>query len=140
MRRKIFQHYVDVLNHMVIGWRMGDDLEVLAELPSGRIHFDILSGQATHEASGPVILQIATEMKAWLSDRTRKDRIPLEAITAATLDLDMNTDRILTDKKRVVSFDWRCHTTLSTSEKTYEAKLKEDHTWHSRFPRQKTES
>jgi hypothetical protein len=111
---------------------MSDDLEILADLPSGSIRFDILSGRATHGTQGLVRLHIASEMQAWFLDRLAKDRIPPEAIESATLDTDMNTDRIATDKKRVISFDWRCHSRITTNEKTYEAQLADQHTWHSR--------
>ena len=111
---------------------MGDDLDILADLPSGSIHFDILTGQATHGSQGLIHLHIASEMQAWFFDRLTKDNIPSEAIESATLDTDMNTDRIATDKKRVVSFDWRCHSRITTDEKTYEAQLADQHTWHSR--------
>ena len=141
MRRKVIQHYADVLCHMAIGWRMGDDLEVLADLPSGTIRFNILSGQATHDTQGPIQLHIASEIQDWFLDRLGKDGIPSEAIESATLDTAMNTDRIKTDKKRVVSFDWRCHSRITTDEKTYEAELADQHTWHSRQrPTAKTKS
>ena len=132
MRRKVIQHYADVLCHMAIGWRMGGDLNILADLPSGSIHFDILSGQATHDTQGLIRLHIASEMQAWFLDRLAKDSIPSEAIESATLDTVMDTDRIATDKNRVVSFDWRCHSRITTNQKTYEAQLADQHTWHSR--------
>ena len=132
MRRKVIQHYADVLCHMASGWRMGDDLEILADLPSGRIHFDIIEGCASHYSEGEVALCIAGEMKAWFRDRIAKDGIPMEAIQSAVLDVDMDSDRIKTDKKRVISFDWRCHSQIVTAEKTYEAELRDRHAWHSR--------
>jgi hypothetical protein len=69
MRRKVLQHYADVLCHMAIGWRMGDDLAILADLPSGHIHFDILGARSTHDTKGQVELHITGEMRAWLLDR-----------------------------------------------------------------------
>ncbi|MBK1884738.1 hypothetical protein JIN85_20165 [Luteolibacter pohnpeiensis] len=140
MKRKVLQHYADVLCHMAIGWRMGDDLELLADLPSGTIHFDILEGRAVHDTRGDIDLRIASEMKAWLLDRLSKDRIPIEAIQAATLKVGMNTDRIKTDKKRVVSFDWQCHSAISTDEKTYEVELIDRHAWHSRVQPEETKT
>jgi hypothetical protein len=111
---------------------MGDDLDILADLPSGSIHFDILTGLATHGTQGLIQLHISKEMQAWFLDRLAKDSIPSEAIESATLETKMNTDRIATDKKRVVSFDWRCHSRITTDEKTYESQLADQHTWHSR--------
>ena len=132
MRRKIIQHYADVLCHMAIGWRMGGDLEILSELSDGTIHFDILEGEATHDTEGDIKLHISGEMNAWLRDRLSKDQILVSAIESATLDLQMNTDRIKTDKKRVVSFDWRCHSRINTDEKVYEVNHVDRHSWYSR--------
>ncbi len=141
MRSGVIQHYADALCHMAIGWRMGADLEVLADLPSGSIHFDILAGQATHNTQGLLQLQIASEMQAWFLDSLGKDGIPSEAIKSATLDTAMDTDRIKTDKRRVVCFDWCCHSRIATDETTYEAELADQHTWHNRHhPTVKTES
>ena len=110
---------------------MGDDLEIISELPSGCIRFDILKGLGVHDTRGEVDLYIAREMQAWLRDRLAKDNIPDNAIRSATLDVEMDTDRIKTDKKRVVSFDSRCHSRISTDEKTYEVELTDRHVWHS---------
>lgn len=132
MKRKVFQHYADVLCHMAIGWRMGDDLELLSDLPSGTIHYNILEGRSAHDVHGEIDLRIASEMKAWLLERLSKDRIPVEAIQTATLEVGMNTDRIKTDKKRVVSFEWQCRSVIATAEKTYRGELTDRHVWHSR--------
>ncbi len=132
MRRKVIQNYADVLCHMAIGWRMGEDLETLAELPDGTIEINILTGRAMHSRAGDLSLRIASEMQAWLKQRLSADRIPEDAIVRAVITLGTRTDRIRTDKKRVVSFDWQCHSLLATDEKTYESKLAEAHTWHSR--------
>jgi hypothetical protein len=123
---------------MAIGWRMGDDLELLAELPSGTIHFDILEGRSAHNIGGNIDLRIASEMKDWLLDRLSKDGIPIEVIQTATLEAGMNTERIKTDKKRIVSFDWRCRSSISTDEKTYQGEWVDRHVWHSRLQTQST--
>jgi len=132
MRRKILQHYADVLCHMAIGWRMGDDLEVLSDLSDGTIHFNILEGEAIHDIEGDIKLHISDEMNTWLRDRLSKDQVLVSAIESVTLDLQMKTGRIKTDKKRVVSFDWRCHSRIKTEEKVYEVKHVDRHAWYSR--------
>jgi hypothetical protein len=132
MRRKVIQNYADVLCHMAIGWRMEDDLEKLAELLDGSIEVNILTGRALHSQAGDLSLRIAGEMQAWLKQRLSVDRIPEDAVVRAEIRLDVRTDRIRTDKKRIVSFDWDCHSILATDERTYESQLAEAHTWHRR--------
>jgi hypothetical protein len=132
MRRKVIQHYADMLCHMAIGWRMGDDLEILSELPDGTIHINLLTGVATHSVANEINLWIAGEMRAWLRNRFATDKIPEQQILRAEVCLSSKTDRISTDRKRIVSFDWHCSSLISTDEKTYEGQLNEGHTWHNR--------
>ncbi len=56
MRRKKLQHYANTVCHMFVGWRMGNDLETLSELPSGKIKVDLLSGSAIHDQVGNIDL------------------------------------------------------------------------------------
>lgn len=118
---------------MAIGWRMGQDLEKLADLPDGTIKFDLLQGTASHSRVGEIDLWIAKEMQAWLKHRFEVDRIPENQILQGCVQLSSTTDRIKTDKKRIVSFDWECHSLIATDEKCYESHLKEAHSWHNRL-------
>ena len=118
---------------MAIGWRMAQDLETLADLPDGNIEIDLLRGIAAHSTVGQIDLWIAKEMQAWLKNRLEADRIPKNQISEAHVCLCSNTDRIKTDKSRIVSFDWECHSLIATDEKTYESQLKLAHRWHKRI-------
>ena len=117
---------------MAIGWRMAEDLETLSDLPDGSIDFNLLSGSATHSKAGPLDLWIAREMHAWLQHRFAADRISAQQILRAELRLISKTDRIKTQKKSVVSFDWDCHSLIATDQKIYESHLLEAHRWHNR--------
>ena len=118
---------------MAIGWRMADDLETLAEIPDGSIQINLLNGTAIHSVNGELNLRIAKEMQAWLKQRFTENHIPIEKVLVAEVWLNSKTDRIKNDKKRVVSFDWDCHSNISTDEKKYESHLTEAHTWHNRI-------
>jgi hypothetical protein len=118
---------------MAIGWRMTDDLEILSDLPDGTILIDLLTGQASHSTAGEQNLRIAQEMQSWLKSRFEVDRISEQQILRAELRLASKTDRIRTDKKRIVSFDWECDSLITTDQKTYEGHLREAHTWHNRI-------
>ena len=112
---------------------MAQDLETLADLPDGNIEIDLLRGIAAHSTVGQIDLWIAKEMQAWLENRLEADRIPKNQISEAHVCLCSNTDRIKTDKSRIVSFDWECHSLIATDEKTYESQLKLAHRWHKRI-------
>jgi hypothetical protein len=133
MCRKVIQHYADVLCHMAIGWRMGDDLETLSDLPDGSIEINLLTGESNHSVTGPLDLRVGREMQAWLINRSDEDHISIQHILGASIRLKSKTDGIRTDKKRLVFFEWSCDSNISTDQKTYESHLKEAHTWHNRI-------
>ena len=133
MRRKVLQDIANTLCQMVVGWRMADDLEALAELPDGQLRFNVLAGTVTHSAAGDVSLHVALELSAWLKHRLSVLRIPEDAIEKAELSADFRTDRIKTDRKRIISFDWTCTSSINTDECSYTGALSEKHAWHSRY-------
>ncbi|HEX5049999.1 MAG TPA: hypothetical protein VFX89_22995, partial [Gammaproteobacteria bacterium] len=81
MRRKVLQDVANTLCHMLVGWRMGGDLEVLSELPDGVLSFDVIGGSVTHNQSGALSLHVATELSAWLKHRLASLDIPLDALS-----------------------------------------------------------
>lgn len=134
MRRKILQDFANTLCQMLVGWRMGDDLEVLAELPDGTLLIDALSGVATHSLNGHVNLYVAGELQAWLQNRLSESRIDPSAIARATVEASIRTDRIATNRKRIISFDFVVNSIIVTAKREYRGALAGVHRWHSRVP------
>ena len=134
MRRKIIQDLANTLCQMLVGWRMGEDLEVLAELPDGILSINVLAGTASHDAAGMISIHIAGELQAWLSHRLSISQIPIQAISAADVVAKVCTDRLATNRKRIVSFDFSVRSVISTDECSYTGQLHEVHRWHSRVP------
>jgi hypothetical protein len=132
MRRKVLQDVANTLCQMLVGWRMSADLEALSELPDGVLSFDVLGGSVKHNQRGVLDLYIAGELSAWLKHRLASLNIPLSALQSATLRAEVKTDRIKTERKRIVSFDWSCECSVATDEKTYVGRLVEAHRWHTR--------
>jgi hypothetical protein len=133
MRRKALQGVANNLCQMLSGWRMRiEDLEVLSQTPDGVLIFDVLGGSVAHDRTGALSLSVAGELNAWLKDRLASLNIPLSAVKSATLRAAFKTDRIPTDKERIVSFDWTCESSVATDEETYSGRLVEAHQWHTR--------
>jgi hypothetical protein len=134
VRRKILQDYANTLCQMLVGWRMGDDLEVLASLPDGTLHIDAMSGAATHSINGLLNLHVAGELQSWLQHRMSEKNIEPSAISSAIVRANIRTDRIATNRKRIVSFDFEVTSSIVTSEREYKGALIEVHQWHTRAP------
>jgi hypothetical protein len=118
---------------MFMGWRMQTDLETLAGLPDGALELNLLRGTASHKVAGPLDLYIAKEIQAWLQQESTKDGVDLSQLNEATLVVDIKTDLVKTNKKKVVCFSFNCNSRLVTNEKTYSANVAEVHKWHERI-------
>lgn len=134
MRRKIIQDFANTICQMLVGWRMGDDLEALAGLPDGTLLVDVLAGTASHDIAGNIQLRVAGELQPWLSHRLSINRVPAHSIASATVAAEIRTDRLDTNRARIVSFDFSVHSAISTDESSYTSELQEVHRWHSRLP------
>lgn len=132
MRRKVLQDIANTLCQMVVGWRMGDDYERIADMPDGTLVFDLLAAKVDHNLVEAPQLWIAGELNAWLLSRLVVEHIPVEAIVSASLVVEYKTDRIKTNRKKIVSFDFVCRSTIETSDKNYTGNLIERHAYHQR--------
>jgi hypothetical protein len=122
---------------MVVGWRMAEDLEVLADLPDGTLAIDVLSGSAVHSVNGPLTLHVADELQAWLQHRLSESGVDRFGIERAVVLAAIRTDRIATNRKSIISFDFAVDSTIVTAEREYHGKLCEVHQWHARVPSNK---
>ena len=130
---KVLQDIANTICQMVVGWRMGDDYERIAGLPDGRLSFDLLRGTVVHSSGISPELWVAGELSAWLAARLLAEGIPESEVRTALLDVSFRTDRIKTNRKKIVSFDFECRSVLETTAKKYEGKLVERHSYHQRI-------
>ncbi|PHS03792.1 MAG: hypothetical protein COA78_17330 [Blastopirellula sp.] len=133
MRRKRLNHYADVVCKMFVGWRMCDDLEIMSDLPDGTITLNLLTGDALHSIAGPLDLHIAKEIQAWLQQQSEKEGVDVAQLKSATLEVDVDTGKVATNKKKIVMFNFECRSSLKTDETSYQATLKDMHQWHTRI-------
>jgi hypothetical protein len=116
---------------------MGEDLETLAELPDGTLYIDVLSGKAEHSVAGTIDLYIASEIQAWFKHRLEVSDIPRSEIQSALVLARINTGRITTNRKKVISFDFNIESKIETTKTLYFGELREAHQWHQRVPSNK---
>lgn len=130
MRRKILQHFADVFCQMFVGWRMGEDVDVLSKIQHRQIYIDVLRGQASLSSEQSLNIWIAGEIQTWFASALKKHNIPIESIREAKSFVDINASTIERKRAIVRVFDFACQSAISTDEKTYESSLNESHTWH----------
>ncbi|WP_369977558.1 hypothetical protein [Xanthomonas bundabergensis] len=133
MRRKVLQDIANTLCQMTVGWRMGDDVERMAELPDGTLYIDLLDKTIAHSAGHSPTLWIAGELSAWLEHRLSVEKIDRRELVHARLELRYETGRIRTERKKVVSFDFECRSSLQTDEVEYRGVAVDRHAYHQRI-------
>ena len=130
--RKVLQDIANTLPQMAAGWRMYEDLERFADMAKVRVTIDVLNGTARLESGESVHLQLVSELSGWLAKRLVGAKIPPGVVSAASLLLEVRSDRVPTDHQRIVLFDFECHCSLTTADRTYEGALHDKHHWHQR--------
>ena len=130
MRRKVLQDLANTLCQMVVGWRMVEDLERVAGLPDGTLSFDLLQKRVRHDSGGELKLWITGELAAWLQARLIAEAIDSSKLLSAELEVRFKVERRLTNRQRIVVFDFDCRSVLATDEREYRGTLVERHEWH----------
>jgi hypothetical protein len=130
--RKVLQDIANTLPQMAAGWRTYEDLEQFADMANVRVTIDVLHGTARRDSGEPMDLRLASELSSWFANRLVVENIPEEVVSAATVLLEVRSDRVPTDHKRIVLFDFECHCALMTADRTYEGALRDKHIWHQR--------
>ncbi|UKA05261.1 hypothetical protein IHC92_08845 [Photobacterium damselae subsp. damselae] len=133
MGLKRINHYVEVLPKMFVGWRMGEDLETLSELPNGVLSINLFDGTVSHSIVGELELYISNELSTWFRNEVKKENIDLSMLLKACLTVEVDTDKVKTNKKRVVMFNFDCIAHVATVNKVYESRFSEVIRWYTRL-------
>ncbi|MES2673321.1 MAG: hypothetical protein V4660_03735 [Pseudomonadota bacterium] len=133
MRRKRLNHYADVIRKMFAGRCMGNDLEILSEIPDGIITIDLLAGKDSHSIVGELNLSVSKEVTAWLSHQSAKEGIDWAKMDSATLEVAMDTGKVATNREKIVMFNFECKAKLCTADACYETAFLETAKWHTRI-------
>jgi len=129
MRRKILQDHANVFCQMLVGWRMGGDLERLHALGSGHLSIDVLTGACTHNEGVVSELHVALELNAWFLERLAQHSIPVQAISHASVDADLSVSEEPRQRGTCALLAWECQSIIRTDDASYVGQLSEEHKW-----------
>jgi hypothetical protein len=116
--------------------RMGtDDLESLARLPDGNLALDLLAQTVHHSSGGVIQLRIVGDLTNWLKIRLIDNRIPVSDLSKAELVAAIRTDKIPTDRNRIVVFDFSITCNVGLPEGGVKTAVVTGRTWHDRAVR-----
>lgn len=129
MGHKILKDHAHTICQMFVGWRMAQDLEILAAIPEGQLTIDVLRGECQHESLGRINSSIASEISAWFKHRLTAHGIEQSEVLQAVLTVQLNRIPQTSKRRSGVTFDWRCDGFICTIDREYRSQLHESHTW-----------
>lgn len=109
---------------MVVASRLSSDLELLSSFPDGTVTIDLLNGTTAHSSGRVLSLNVANDLCSWLEERLVQNGGSLGALSRAELMVSIKTDRVPTNRERIVPFDLECTSILSAGKKIYEGRAK----------------
>jgi hypothetical protein len=134
MKRKVLQHIANTLMQILVGPGLHKDLEILAEIPDGRLTIDLLNQSVQHDIGGSLNLQVINRLSVWLNKELEADKISAKDVQSVNFVVDIRTDRIPTDKRNIIFFEFSGQGSLVTSFGTYVGTLKSYPIWYHRAP------
>ncbi|MFC6979918.1 hypothetical protein [Microbulbifer taiwanensis] len=70
-------------------------------------------------------MQIAKEIQAWLEQQGKKEGVDISRLESATLEVDVDTGKVATSRKKIVLFNFECRSNIKTNSSTYKANVKD---------------
>jgi hypothetical protein len=131
MKLKELRSIADSLCQMGCSARISTSLERIADLPDAALRIDLLSGSCIHGRVGDLPLPMVEEFRAWLTERLRGAGIANDVLERAILSLRYTTDRVATDRSRILLFELECTSELAVQGRVFRGHAS-DSLWYER--------
>ena len=95
MKLKRLNHAAQNICQIFCGWRLNPSLQRIAELGSGVLDIDVLSGRCIFNGNPVESLRIAEEIRAWFLEDLSKSGISVSNIHLASLQIELQLSRVL---------------------------------------------
>ena len=124
MRRNRFKHQANTLGPMFCGYKLhaGDTLAVLEAHGQGPLRIDVLTADCWIDGSSIPPLPVARAICSWLRQDTATHSIDLDAVDAATLEVDFEVG---TDEHYYTTA-FQCRTQIKSGEDIYTSEYAND--------------
>jgi len=132
MQRGLLQDFANTLCQMVPGAISAQDYEQLAARPDGEVLLNLRDRSAQHNCGQSLELEAVARLSKWLSDRLLAEQLPLTDLTKAEIEIHYKTDRVRTNREKLVSFDVQSASTLEASGQKVQGVPGTRHVYHER--------
>lgn len=140
MKRKRFNHHVDIFCDMFCGWRLTNCYDRLVELGSGVYEIDVLTERCTKDGAAIESLSIAGELAHWFRIDAGESHIDLGSVRTAKLRAKIAIERLEGRRHTNVIFPGReeadyirchidCESVLESGDDRYEARKQDYEEW-----------
>ena len=114
---------------MAASSRAAPSLGPLASAANASLEFDLLANQVTGAHQQPA-LPLAAELRSWLLAHLRAAGLDPEVLERAIVSLNFRTDRVATDRSRVVLFELSSSCTLRAESREFQATSGPNLVWY----------
>ncbi len=120
------------LCQLVVGSGLEDSLDALGEFPDGGVVLDLLGRSATHGEAGELPGSIGAEAFGWFESRLLRLEIPQRALEEGIVELSYRTDRVPTERSRLLLFELEAKARIVAGGRQFCAEFNNVH-WHKRL-------
>ncbi len=105
---------------MATSERICGSFEVLADLPDGDLSLNLVTGDCVHSGIGSLQLPIGPELASWFRGRLANLQIPGDDIESAALAITYSTDRVPTERERILLVDLEAKSQIIIAGRSYQ--------------------
>ena len=105
MKIKVVRSIVNSLSQMCCSARINTTLELLSDLPDGTVEVDLQGASCRHSGIGDLKLPLVEDFRTWLVLGLEDAGLSLGLLQQAQLSLQYCTNRVPTDRTRILLFD-----------------------------------
>jgi hypothetical protein len=132
MQRGLLQDLANTLCQMVPGAISPQDYEQLAARPDGEVLVNLRDRSAQHNCGQSLELEAVGRLSQWLSARLLAEQLSLTELTRAEIEIHYKTDRVRTNREKLVSFDVQSASTIEASGQKVSGIPASRHVYHER--------